>query len=346
MKIKKTIGVTVGKFMPPHLGHQLMIDFGASMLEQLIVLVDGSNSDEIPVDLRIKWLQEHYKHNDRVSILQVTEKVPVTNLEVDAYGTILDVEFWKSWTQIFQKYAPYATHFVSSDMYGKKAAQLLNVKWLPVDIERETFNVSGTKIRSNYSENIHMMIPEAQSHFRKTVAIIGPESTGKSTLVKLMAKIFNSTGLHEYGRTITISNENQFTNDDFFLITKGQDTLIKLAKKNGTGPFVLTDTEAYVTYLYGLLYQKRNFKAIREFAAEQRIDHYIVMAPTVPWVDDGLRVQPNQEERMKFYDDLISMLIADGKSFSRVTADTYQLRSNQVEDILETFYESKTKFTN
>jgi HTH-type transcriptional repressor of NAD biosynthesis genes len=326
--------------MPFHVGHKLMIDFGLSMMDHMFVLIDGLNSDEIDVRLRTKWLKDHYKNETNIKIIHIKEHVPSENLKMDEFGTMIDEEFWAKWSYIFKKYAPDATHFVSSDMYGKEAAKRLNIKWLPVDIQRETYSISGTMIRKNPLAFISYMVPEAQADFRKVIAIIGPESTGKSTLVKNMATQWDCVGVHEYGRTITIANDNNFSDDDFFLITKGQDVLIELAKKNGHNEFVFTDTEAYVTYLYGKLYRNQDFTAIREFAREQNIDHYIVMAPTVPWVDDGLRVQPDQEGRVQFYDDLILLLKEDGKSYSEVFDNDYDSRSKAVETILDGFLRS------
>lgn len=41
-------GLVFGKFLPFHLGHKAMIDFGTSQCDELIVLVCASSNENIP----------------------------------------------------------------------------------------------------------------------------------------------------------------------------------------------------------------------------------------------------------------------------------------------------------
>jgi len=90
-------GLTLGKFMPPHVGHEYMIDFAASLCENLIVLVGGQETDVIPVSWRLRWLEDHYVNKSNIRFVLDRHDIPVT--DVDENGTCTDPEFWKQWRQ-------------------------------------------------------------------------------------------------------------------------------------------------------------------------------------------------------------------------------------------------------
>ncbi len=338
-QIQQKIGVTVGKFSPPHLGHQYLIDIAARNLDFLYVLVVGSMDDEISVSLRFQWLRDHYKYTPNVQIILVNQNEVMDDnvFEKDELGTVINEIFWISWKALINKHCQNLTHFVSSDMYGKKAAEILGIKWFPIDIERETqfydvSSLSATKVKkliknsenySEYAKAFKLMIPEAQKYFRKTIAIIGPESSGKSTMVKKLSKVFDTIGVHEYGRTLTLANNNSFNEDDFHQIAKVQDTMMKWAKETSTAPFILTDTEAFVTYLYGKIYLNKEIEAIRERALEQKIDHYILVHPMKEWIDDGWRITPDYQQRLDFFNELMKFCTEKEVSYSVCNQDNF-----------------------
>ena len=45
---RKTTGLIIGKFMPPHLGHQYLVDFARNYVDELNVLVCSLKSEPIP----------------------------------------------------------------------------------------------------------------------------------------------------------------------------------------------------------------------------------------------------------------------------------------------------------
>ena len=52
------LGVTVGKFYPPHLGHRRLIEFAQSRCDELVVIVGSRPNEDPPADLRIRWLRQ------------------------------------------------------------------------------------------------------------------------------------------------------------------------------------------------------------------------------------------------------------------------------------------------
>ncbi len=54
------------------------------------------------------------------------------------------------------------------------------------------------------------------------VAVIGPESTGKSTLCELLAQHYNTQWCPEFAREYLLTHGTDYTYDDLLYIAKGQ----------------------------------------------------------------------------------------------------------------------------
>jgi len=320
-------GITIGKFMPLHRGHELMIDFASSMTDLLYVLVSGKETDTIPLTARYDWVWDYVNKNNlqNVEVIYHIDESPEP-VNVDENGTVLDPEFQEYWKNEFARMAPHATHFVSSDMYGKTMADLLGIKWLPVDPKREMVNISGTEIRNDPVTFFNYISDVAKPYFIKKIAIVGPESSGKSTMIEGLADHFGSEIVNEYGRTLSEVKGNDMTKEDFLDIMNGQQALIDIVSNKAMSPFVFIDTEAYTTYLFSKIYLGEHMDEILEFGHEQDIDHYIVLSPDVEWVDDGTRVLGEQDKRQEFFQQMIDILTKQNKSFDVVESTDYRER--------------------
>src|SRR6185369_14130897 len=56
----------------------------------------------------------------------------------------------------------------------------------------------------------------------KKIAIIGPESTGKSTLCELLAQHYNTQWCPEFAREYLLTHGTDYSYDDLLYIAKGQ----------------------------------------------------------------------------------------------------------------------------
>lgn len=330
-----TIGVTIGKFNPLHTGHELMIEFGSRMLDHLYVIVSDrcQGVGGVPpfVGQRYDWVTDFAAKNNlkNVTVLFHWDASPEPK-EIDEYGTVLDTEFQNYWVNTFTELVPTATHFVSSDHYGKTMATLLGINWLPVDPDRETISISGTKIRQNILGNFKYISDSAKSHYIKKVAIIGPESVGKSTMVSKVSDYFGCIGVHEYGRTVSEAKNNILTKEDFMGISDDQRSLIDIAVKKTKVPLIISDTEDYTTFLFGDIYLDECISQIYDRAKTQDFDLYIILAPTVPWVDDGLRVIPDQQQREMFFERLVAFCEVAHKQYVVIAEDNFIERTQKV----------------
>jgi len=325
------VGLTIMKAMPLHRGHELMIEFGSKMMDRLWVVVSGKLTDSIPVATRYNWVCEYVERNNlrNVGVIYHIDESPAP-VNVDENGTVLDPEFQEYWKNEFIRILPHGclplTHFVSSDMYGKTMADLLGIKWLPVDPKREMVNISATLIRNDPVTHFGMISDVAKPYFTRKIAIVGPESSGKSTMIEELADFFGSETVNEYGRTLSEVKGNDMTKEDFLDIMNGQQALIDIVSNKAMSPFVFIDTEAYTTYLFSKIYLGEYMDEILEFGHNQEIDHYIVLSPNVDWVDDGTRVLGDQQKREQFFEEIINILQKQDKSFEVVEDMDYKKR--------------------
>lgn len=121
----------------------------------------------------------------------------------------------------------------------------------------------------------------------KTIAILGGESTGKSTLSAALAEKLNTVFTIEYGRYLWLEKNGRFVFEDLLLIGKKQieleDELAKRANK-----YLICDTTPLTTFFYSLhSFGKADPKLER--LAEREYDYTFLCEPDFPFVQDGAR---------------------------------------------------------
>ena len=332
------IGVTIGKFMPLHKGHELMIEMAASQLDELVVIVSSSadcqdNDIQLSLDVRHNIIKQKYagrnitviKHHDTIG-------APIT---VDEHGTATDPAFWDYWKNVFTILAPDATHFVSSDRYGAKAAELMGLEWFAIDPDRELFNISATRIRANPIKEWKYISREFRPMFVKKVVVVGAESSGKSTLVKDLGKAWNSPAVPEYGRIMTeIVGNRAWGYGDFIKIVHRQQAMNTHAAKESETGIIFIDTEAYTTYLYCLEYLDTKSQTLFRMHKKEEFDLVVLVPNNIPWVDDGSRIQCDPATRNEFYDRLLGRTAESWKRYVIIKSTDRTGRVAELDDAI------------
>lgn len=302
------VGVTIGKFMPLHKGHELMIEMAAAELEELVVIVSderGMERDPRTPDLyvRYKIIQRKYAGYDNIRVVWHRDDYGPAQ-KYDEQGTAVDDAFWAYWVNVFKVLAPDASYIVSSDHYGNEMAHRCDVQWFPIDPGRELFGVSGTAIRKDPIANWAYIAREFRPYYAKKIVALGAESSGKSTLIRDLGKYFNSPAVPEYGRILS-EVKPELDEDDFFDIVRRHEFMIKKACMESETGLVFVDTEKLVTWMYGKLYLDKDINEIRSRVRPEEFDLWVMIPPNLPWVDDGTRVQPDQTDRLAFFYELM-----------------------------------------
>jgi cytidyltransferase-like protein len=69
----ETTGLIIGKFLPPHTGHQYLIDFARNWVDRLTVLVCSLAAEPIPGAMRHAWMREMFP---AVNVVHVEDENP------------------------------------------------------------------------------------------------------------------------------------------------------------------------------------------------------------------------------------------------------------------------------
>lgn len=125
----------------------------------------------------------------------------------------------------------------------------------------------------------------------KKIAIIGPESTGKSTLTQELAQYFDEPFLPEYGRIYLQIHGPEYEYDDLRQIA---DEMIQLESQQikNANKFLFCDTDLIMMKVWYLIrYKEVNEKLIKQLE-ENNYDYYFICYPDLPWEPDPLRENP------------------------------------------------------
>ena len=148
--------------------------------------------------------------------------------------------------------------------------------------------------------------------------VIGPESTGKSTLCDLLARHYNTSWVPEYAREFLEKNGADYQYDDLLQIAKGQiaqeDLLVAkqefLWKENPaeTFPFIFIDTDMYVMKVWCEFVFNKCHNWILNQIANRVYDGYLLCDVDLPWTKDDLREYPDlkvREQLFHFYKETV-----------------------------------------
>ncbi len=141
----------------------------------------------------------------------------------------------------------------------------------------------------------------------KKIVIIGPESTGKSSLCDQLAQHYNTEWVPEYARAYLLKNGMKYTEADLIKIAKGQlaleDQFIdSIQKKIPSPPVLFIDTNMYVMKVWSeFVFQKCDPWIINQLPL-RKYDLYLLCNIDLPWIKDELREYPDLQTRKRLYD--------------------------------------------
>jgi NadR type nicotinamide-nucleotide adenylyltransferase len=156
-----------------------------------------------------------------------------------------------------------------------------------VDESRSTLPISGTLLRSEVHEHRQFLAPCVYADFVQRVALLGGESSGKTTLAAELARHFGTAWVPEFGRELWEQKCGRLDEEDMPLIAKTQ-IAREAAAARGANRFLFCDSTPLTT----LFYTAEMFQSVPASlsdAAGRRYDLTILCAPDFPFVQDGTR---------------------------------------------------------
>jgi HTH-type transcriptional regulator, transcriptional repressor of NAD biosynthesis genes len=319
---KKTTGVVLGKFLPLHRGHQYLIDFARDYVDELVIIIGTRKTDSISATLRLSWMQEMFPG---AQIIAVADTLPQEGQQ----------RYWNIWKRTLQKNLPFPVDYIfASEDYGFKLAELLGATYVPVDHARELVPVSATAIRKDPFSHWQYLPDIVKPYFLKRVCIIGPESTGKTTLTRNLAKHFQTVYCSEYARGLLDFRQGNVVFGDIEKIAKGhaasENALARQANK-----VLFSDTDILTTAILSKFMFGKCPSWIRQAAENIRYDLYLLTDIDIPWVADPQRYHSDQREvLMKLFTDALQKRHAP---YIRIYGSRMQRRQKAIQAVEQLF---------
>lgn len=146
----------------------------------------------------------------------------------------------------------------------------------------------------------------------KKIVVIGPESTGKSTLCRHLAEHFETVWCPEYAREYLLTNGKDYSYTDLLAIAKGQiageENWAELLEKRAAPlleqdydiPYFI-DTNMVVMKVWAEFVFNKCHPYIEEQLAKRKYNHYLLCQPDLEWEKDELREYPDLETRERLF---------------------------------------------
>ena len=161
----------------------------------------------------------------------------------------------------------------------------------------------------------------------RKIVVIGPESTGKSTLCSQLSEHYKTCWCPEFAREYLKELKGKYSFGDLLNIAHGQleleDTMLNEAK-NG---FYFIDTDMYVMKVWCEAVFEDCHTWILKQIAQRQYDLYFLCNTDLPWVKDELREYPDLLFRQKLFNQYKDMLINQKTKWAEISGtDTQRLQ--------------------
>ena len=352
------VGLMFGKFAPLTAGHvhfiREAVDSGVDRLYLFLSFDQKFN------DTQTAYMQSKLGLTDRLKDLKLLirdsglERKVIVNY-VDESDIPGYPDGGKAYAELIRAKIPQGeilTHAFSSEPeYSEYFSEYFpEVEHVVVDAERSGVNISATRIRENLADNFNYLSEQAKPRFVKKVAIVGVESTGKSTLAKYLARYFHTNFTPEIGRTICeeefCGTEEIMTRQDYLDIALIHRTIERDRADTGY-KVTFSDTTNLITHFSGLCAGKvplyDNTFAALNYEEAKYYDLILFLDADVPWIADPLRLQNTAEKRqethqllkgmVEYYYPNTKVIEIKGESFDHRTAQVIEAVSKCLKEV-------------
>lgn len=291
--------LVVGKFAPLHLGHEALLERAAAECRELFVIsYQNPERRGYESDRRRSWLTTRFP---RARVLVVDPPL-LAGLEGAPALPRDDAE-----DRVHRRFVGFLCLFVlgctvdavyTSEDYGPGFAAELEryfaehgratgVEHVWFDRERKRVPISATAIRRAPHELRRYLSKGVYASFVERIALVGGESSGKSTLAEALARHFQTAFVPEYGRTLWEAKHGQLVYDDLLEIGRCQVAMEDEALERANR-YLFCDTTPLVTRLYSEAMFGRAAEPL-ERLAERDYALTLVCAPDFEFCQDGTR---------------------------------------------------------
>ncbi|KMY78844.1 nicotinamide-nucleotide adenylyltransferase [Leuconostoc mesenteroides] len=317
------IGVFFGTLAPMHVGHQAEIYKAAALNDGVVVIASGYTNDRgyqigLSVEKRFRYLREAFSDETDIKVDYINED----NIPMMPDG-------WDEWTRIIvetvkrnivNKDAMITFYTGEKDYKNQLETRLPKNGQFKVSLmDRTVLKISATDIRKDPIGNWDYINRVFRRHFAKKVTVMGSASTGKSTLVRRLARTSNSPFSEEYAREYqeksNVSDEELVVKDYIRLIQGQYDVNSREINSPANNGLTIFDTDAMVTKVYADMWlndvDNAQLKPLFDNTiGEELIDLILLIPPVTPYVDDGFRnmTTSDNDSRWAFHRHLLEVI--------------------------------------
>jgi len=139
----KKIGFTIGKFAPLHKGHEHLIETALKETDEFYVIIYDTDVIDIPIETRAKWITDKFNN---VKIIYAFDSPKQYGL--DEKSVKIQMEYLNKKIEGIP-----VNCFFSSEPYGQKVAEYLNIENRVVDMSRNKVPINAGLIRSDIEKH-------------------------------------------------------------------------------------------------------------------------------------------------------------------------------------------------
>jgi HTH-type transcriptional repressor of NAD biosynthesis genes len=316
-------GLVIGKFYPPHAGHDFLIRSAAAFCELVTVLVLGASVESLSVEARVRWLGETHAQLPHVRVAGGTDDVRIDYEDAAVWDAHLAIIR----TLLEELIGPVAVDAVfTSEPYGAELARRLDAADVRLDEARGCVEASASVFRADPVGSFEMVAPAVRGGLARRVVVLGAESTGTTTLSRDLASALRARGgtfsrtcwVAEYGREYSQAKlavaqgasrhrgeavpglaDLVWTATELEHIAAEQLAREEEAARIG-GPVLVCDTDALATVVWHERYVGEPSAAMWALVAQAppRALYLLTSHADVPFEDDGLRDGEHLREAM------------------------------------------------
>jgi len=174
----------------------------------------------------------------------------------------------------------------------------------------------------------------------RKIVVIGPESTGKSTLCQQLAEHYNTVWCPEFAREYLLQHGKDYTYADLLNIAMGQLELEDIMLQEARNGYYFIDTDMQVMKVWCEVAFNNCHPWILKQVAERSYDLTLLCSTDLPWVKDELREYPDLAFRQKIYNMYKDMMVNGNFRWAEISGTDAQ-RLQMAVSIIDTVFGKK-----
>jgi NadR type nicotinamide-nucleotide adenylyltransferase len=301
----RSVGVVTGRFNPFHAGHETVIRTGRQLVGTLHVAVADLPDETIPADRRCAWIE------------QTLPGIRAHHVGVAPARYAPDSEKVMFWARALRESFGRVDRIIGSQPITHELAVAIGAHATVLDPYSFAIPVRSAEIRAAPNRHWQFLPRAVRTHFQKRLTLVGPESTGKSTVAARLASDFGGPVVPEFGRPFEVFRQSGGYRAWELVEIARTHVAHRRALAGLAGPVVFEDTDPLLTAVWAEMLLGHSVPEVE--ALIELPDRYLLLDTDMEWTDDPLRYFAATDERARFFALIRAKLDRYGASYAVVS---------------------------